>query len=63
MWEWNLVQWVDHSSYVGVEFSSVGRFARLMWEWNLVQWVDRLSYVGVVCSSVGRLLILCGSGI
>ena len=25
MWEWCVVQWVDHSSYVGVEFSSVGR--------------------------------------
>ena len=25
MWVWGVVQWVEHSSYVGVGCSSVGR--------------------------------------
>ena len=30
MWEWGVVQWVEHSSYVGAVCSSVGRAHALL---------------------------------
>ena len=46
MWEWCIVQWIEHSSYVGVGCSSVGR--------SQVE-------VGVGCRLVGTTHDLFGS--